>query len=220
MLTSSPVGYHENSALSTVFSPCLTNSSFISKLEADKIENGDTMMSNDGLIHVYYGYGKGKTTAALGLALRASGCGKRVVIVQFLKDSKSGELNQLALLPNITVLRGKAPGGVFVKDMDDAAKAETRAIHNANLEKALTMQQGGECDLLILDEALDAYQLGLLDEALLSSAVRDKPAAMELVITGHKETDWITDCADYVTEMAKKKHPYDKGIPGRRGIEF
>ena len=176
-------------------------------------------MSQTGLIHVYYGYGKGKTTAALGLALRASGCGKKVVLVQFLKDSQCGELNQLALLPGITVLRGKAPGG-FVKDMDDAARAATRDIHNVNLQSALELLHRGECDLLILDEALDAYQLGLLDEELFSGIVRGKPDALELVITGHKETGWVMECADYVTEMTKIKHPYDRGIVGRRGIEF
>ena len=76
-------------------------------------------MSSKGLIHIYHGDGKGKTTAALGLALRASGCGKRVVFVQFLKDWECGELDQLRLLPNITVLRGASTGGKFTCDMTE-----------------------------------------------------------------------------------------------------
>lgn len=177
-------------------------------------------MENKGLIHLYYGNGKGKTTAALGLALRASGCGKKVVILQFLKDMKSGELCQLALLPNTTVLRGKAPGHAFSFNMTDAEKAETRAIHDENLQKAITLVQAGECDLLVLDEVLDAYQLALLDEGLLRSLICDKPPALELVLTGHRPTDWVVTEADYVTEMVKIKHPYDRGIRARRGVEF
>ena len=172
------------------------------------------------LIHIYYGLGKGKTTAALGLALRASGCGQRVVLVQFLKDLASGELNQLALLPNITVLRGKAEGAAFSWDMTDTQKQKTREIHDENIKRAIALANCGECDLLILDEALDAYQLQLLDGDLFKKIVADKPDALELVITGHQPPDWLLGMADYVTEMVKIKHPYDRGISARRGVEF
>lgn len=172
-----------------------------------------------GLIHVYYGYGKGKTTAALGLALRASGCGKKVVLVQFLKDSNTGELESLRLIPNITVLRGTA-AKKFVRDMTPEELAETKQIQNENLSRALAVVQGGGCDLLILDEALDAYQLGLLDSEMFLRLVHHKPESLELVITGHKPDAQITEAAEYVTEMTKIKHPYDRGITGRRGIEF
>jgi cob(I)alamin adenosyltransferase len=172
-----------------------------------------------GLIHLYYGYGKGKTTAALGLALRASGCGVKVVLVQFLKDSNTGELCQLNLLPNVTVLRGTA-AKVFVRDMTPEQLAETRSIQNGNLEKARALVNSGDCGLLILDEALDAWQLGLLDESSFLDLVRHKPEPLELVITGHKPDDRIIAAADYVTEMVKIKHPYDRGVPGRRGVEF
>lgn len=172
-----------------------------------------------GLMHVYYGYGKGKTTAALGLALRASGRGKKVVIVQFLKDSNTGELKSLELLPNITVLRGTA-AKVFVRDMNPQQLEETKKIQNANLLQALDIVNAGMCDLLILDEALDAYQLGLLDNDLFLNLVNMKPVALELVITGHKPDENINSRADYVTEMVKIKHPYDNGISARKGIEF
>ena len=177
-------------------------------------------MSGIGLTHVYFGDGKGKTTAALGLALRAAGCGQRVVIVQFLKDWKCGELDSLALLPRVTVFRGKAQGGVFVHEMDDAQKAETKNIHNNNLLCALELQKTGQCDLMVLDEAIDAYNLGLLDNGLFEDLLYHKPDSLELVITGHNPGALFLEQADYVTEMIKRKHPFDSGVAGRRGVEF
>lgn len=176
-------------------------------------------MNEKGLTHVYYGFGKGKTTAALGLALRASGWGLQVVIVQFLKSTSCGELYSLELLPNITVMRGKAGKG-SVGSMDEAIRKATKGIHDANLYKAVELVEKGQCDMLILDEALDACQLGLLEEEAFVHLIHNKPQVLELVITGHKPIDWIIDAADYVTEMTKVKHPYDAGIKARKGIEF
>jgi cob(I)alamin adenosyltransferase len=177
-------------------------------------------LAHKGLIHIYYGDGKGKTTAALGLALRAAGCGQRVVIVQFLKDWKCGELSSLALLPNIAVLRGKADGGVFIHEMTEQQKAETKNIHDDNLKKALEMQSSGQCDLLILDEAIDAYTLDVLDAGLFEGLLDSKPDPLELVITGHDPPPRLLDRADYATMMVKQKHPYDTGVAARRGVEF
>lgn len=176
-------------------------------------------MNEKGLIHVYYGFGKGKTTAALGLALRVSGWGMQVVIVQFLKNTPCGELLSLAQLPNITILRGKAGKG-FVEGMDVAMRKATREIHDANFAKAVDLVEKGQCDVLILDEVMDACQLGLLDEEAFAQLIHNKPRALELVITGHEPIDWVIDKADYVTEMTKVKHPYDAGIAARKGIEF
>jgi len=177
-------------------------------------------MAAKGLTHIYHGNGKGKTTAALGLALRASGCGKKVVIVHFLKDWNCGELESLELLPNVKVFLGKSSGGVFLRDMSDEDKAATKAIHDGNLRSALELQQNGQCDLLVLDEAIDAYQLGVLDDELFGNLLDNKPEPLELVITGHKPDERMLERADYVTEMVKRKHPYDEGVPARRGIEF
>ena len=173
-----------------------------------------------GFTHVYYGDGKGKTTAALGLALRAIGCGLAVVIVQFLKDWNCGELNSLALLHGVTVLRGKAAGSAFVRDMSDSEKSETKSIHDGNLRSALELVRDGSCDLLVLDEAIDALNLGLLDSGLLFELLNGKPEALELVITGHNPDVEVLSHADYVTQMVKRKHPYDSGVGARRGIEF
>lgn len=177
-------------------------------------------MDGKGLIHFYYGDGKGKTTTALGLAVRAAGCGKSVVIVQFLKDWKCGELDSLTHLRNVTVFRGKSSGGVFIRDMTEEEIAATRAIHDENLGKALELQRNGHCDMLILDEAVDAYQLGVLDALLFEGLIDNKPESLELVITGHHPDPRLLERADYVTEMVKRKHPYDRGIAARRGIEF
>jgi len=177
-------------------------------------------MFEKGLMHIYFGGGKGKTTAALGLALRAAGCGKKVVIVQFLKDWECGELKSLAQLKNITVIRGKSFGGKFVCDMDDEEKQSLKVTQNECFEKALDMQQNGLCDMLVLDEVIDAYSLDVLDKALLDDLITNKPGSLELVITCHKPEAWMLDKADYVTEMVKHKHPYDEGICARHGIEF
>ena len=177
-------------------------------------------METKGLTHYYFGDGKGKTTAALGLALRAAGCGKSVVIVQFLKDWKCGELSSLAFVPNVTVFRGKSSGGVFFHEMSESEKAATKMIHDDNLKKALALNKNGQCDVLILDEATDAYQLGALDPSMFEELLNNKPESLELVVTGHDAHELLLKRADYVTEMVKRKHPYDDGITARKGIEF
>jgi len=172
-----------------------------------------------GLIHVYTGEGKGKSTAALGLALRASGRGKRVLLVQFFKGSDTGELHTAELLPNITVLRLEQRHGFF-KYMNEAQKAEVYEEHTVLLSKACGLAREGACELLILDEAISAYQHNALDKAKLEAFVQNKPDALELVLTGRNAPEIFIDMADYVTEMNKVKHPYEKGISAREGIEF
>ncbi|MFV0497901.1 MAG: cob(I)yrinic acid a,c-diamide adenosyltransferase [Candidatus Fimivivens sp.] len=172
-----------------------------------------------GLVHLYYGDGKGKTTAALGMALRALGCGRQVVLVQFLKNTPCGELVALAHHDSMTVLRGKA-GAHFTFAMTEQERTETKAIHTRNLAQAMALVQAQQCDLLILDEVVDALQADLLDDALLREAVLKKPTALELVMTGHRAVDWLVDAADYITEMKKHKHPFDRGVSAREGVEF
>lgn len=167
-----------------------------------------------GLVHLYWGQGKGKTTAAMGLALRALGCGKKVCVVQFLKGTESGEVALLRRL-GATVLRGSA-GRKFVFQMNEQEKEETRRLQNENLRTALD----ADADLLILDEACAACQLGMVDAALLKYAVLQKPAAQELVLTGQTPADWMQAAADYSTEMRCHRHPYQKGIPARQGVEY
>ena len=177
-------------------------------------------MSKKGLIHLYYGDGKGKTTAALGLALRAAGCGKNVVIVEFIKNWPCGEHNSLSQLSNVRIFRGKAAGGKFIHEMNEKEKLETKASQDESLKNALELVEADNCDLLILDEAIDANRLGVLDTVILEDLIYSKPEYLELVITGHNPDERLLNHADYVTEMVKRKHPYDEGIAARNGIEF
>ena len=167
-----------------------------------------------GLLHLYWGDGKGKTTAAMGLALRALGSGKRVVIVQFLKGGRSGEVPLLEQL-GAKIYRGKA-GQKFVFQMNEAEKGATRALQNQNLRAAMAEP----ADLLVLDEAGSAWELGMVDQNLLQQAVLHRPAGQECVLTAHAAPEWMQQAADYSTEMKCHRHPYQRGIAAREGIEY
>ncbi len=167
-----------------------------------------------GLVHLYWGNGKGKTTAAMGVALRSLAAGKRVVIVQFLKGRESGEVKLLSQL-GAKIFRGKA-GQKFVFQMTEQEKAETRKTQEENLLAALREP----ADLLILDEACAALKLSMVDEALLKQAVLEKPENQELILTGREPADWMEEAADYSTEMHCWRHPYEKGITAREGVEY
>ena len=167
-----------------------------------------------GLVHLYWGEGKGKTTAAMGLALRSLGAGRKVVVVQFLKGGPSGEIPLLEQL-GARVFRGKA-GQKFTFQMSEAEKAETKALQTENLRWALAL----EADLLVLDEACAAWQKDLVDRALLKGAVLERPEGREVVLTGREPPEWMREAADYVTEMRCHRHPFEQGVPARRGVEF
>ena len=167
-----------------------------------------------GLVHLYWGEGKGKTTAAMGLALRSLGAGRKVVVVQFLKGGPSGEIPLLEQL-GARVFRGKA-GQKFTFQMTEAERAETKALQTEHLRRALAR----EADLLGLDEACAAWQKDLADRDLLEQAVLEKPEVQEVVLTGRNPPDWMGEAADYITEMKCHRHPFEQGIPAREGVEF
>ena len=167
-----------------------------------------------GCIQLYYGDGKGKTTAAMGLALRALGQGMRVVVVQFLKNGTSGELEPLKKL-GAAVYSGQ-PGAKFTFQMNAEEKAQATKENNARLAEALQQP----CDLLILDEICAARNSGMVDEALAKQAVLERPQHREVVLTGRNPEAWMVEAADYITEMQPRRHPYEQGIPARKGIEF
>lgn len=167
-----------------------------------------------GLVHLYCGAGKGKTTAAMGLALRALGAGLRVTVVQFLKDGQSGEISPLQTL-GAQVFAGST-GGKFVFEMTAEEKALARREQDTVLRAALA----ADCDLLILDECCAACALGMVDEPLLKSAVLDRPTGREIVLTGRDPAEWMRQAADYITEMRAERHPYDRGVGARAGIEY
>ena len=172
-----------------------------------------------GLIHLYTGDGKGKTTAAIGLAVRAAGRDRRVLIVQFLKGRDSGELHALARVPQITVLRLSQDFG-FVKRMAGDRLAQVRQEHDTMLGLAAEALADGTCDLLVLDEIAAAARHGLVDTTHLLDLLDAKPAEAEIVMTGRDAPDELAERADYVTRMHKIKHPFDRGVGAREGIEW
>ena len=175
------------------------------------------MHLKQGLIQVYTGTGKGKTTAALGLALRASGHGLKVCIIQFMKGWPNyGELEGVKHLPGVTLRQfGRAE---FV-DKDNPDPADIRMAHDA-LRYAAEVITGGECDILILDEINVALDWGLISLEEVLPLLDARPPKMEMVLTGRNAHPEIVRRADLVTEMLDIKHPYADGVAARRGIEY
>ena len=175
-------------------------------------------MKDGGLIHIYCGDGKGKTTASLGLAVRCSGHGNKVLFVQFLKAWRTGELNTLELLPNIEVLRAKETAK-FTFQMSPEEKAQVLKDHMALFEAVKNKCVAEKIDLLILDEVVGACDRGVFNKEALLEFLRNKPETLEVVMTGRNPFPELVELADYVSEICKRKHPKDKGIMARVGIE-
>lgn len=174
-------------------------------------------MTGTGKIHIYYGYGKGKTTAAMGQIVRAAGKGLSVLVFQFLKDNTSGERNILETLPNVTCLPGRDEVK-FYNQLNADEKAELKHYNTKALDEIVKFCS--PFDVLLLDEALCAVMLGLLNEDKLLSFLQHKPKGLEIILTGHEASERMIETADYATEMKKVKHPYDKGQSAREGIEY
>lgn len=171
------------------------------------------------MIHLYFGEGKGKTTAALGLSVRALGSSVPVVFVQFLKSRHAGEVDSLEKLGAV-VLRGKGCGK-FVSAMDEDERRKTRRISDANLSRALSIvSECGAPALLVLDEVCAAWNSSLVDRGAVESLVMSPPPLLELVLTGRNPPAVFLERADYITEMVKVRHPFDSGVAARRGVEF
>ncbi len=170
-----------------------------------------------GLIQVYTGMGKGKTTAALGLALRASGKGHKVHIIQFMKGQiKYGELEAVKHLPGVEIEQFGRPDFVNKEkpeqiDIDLARKGFERAKYIIN---------SGEHDLVVLDELNIAMDYKLLGEDEVIEMLKNRPEHVEVVLTGRYAPVSIVILADLVTEMIEIKHPYKEGVEAREGIEF
>lgn len=175
------------------------------------------------MIHLYTGEGKGKTTAAIGLCVRAAGRGLTVCFSQFMKGNDTGELYVLKDLPGVEILRSHKDFG-FYSSMSESDKEELTRIHDRILDSLIERASGASCDLIVLDELTYPVKWGLLDrkklEHLLSMGKTGASRETELVITGRDAADLLWDAADYITRMECERHPYEKGIAARRGIEF
>ncbi len=169
------------------------------------------------MIHLYHGHGKGKTTAATGLAVRAAGSGMKVLFVQFFKDGSSSEIGVLSSLENVDVLIPDVFYGRFAK-MSDAEKEEIRRCYTETLSEVDRRADG--YGLIVLDESVSAYNYGMFEGGCLTDLLKRIGNDIEIVLTGRDPAPELREAADYVTEMKKEKHPFDNGITARRGIEF
>jgi len=192
---------------------------------------------NRGLVHLYYGDGKGKTTAAAGLALRAYGAGYSVLFVQFLKDGHSSEVEVMRTKLAIPVLAGTASSHMPFQ-MTAKEKTLTRTLLAEIWESVLDwtrksptgdakdFQNGADTEktgpgrLLVLDEILGAIETGLFPEEKLLAFLDGRPAGLEVVLTGRYPSLALIDRSDYRSQIVCAGHPFDRGITARKGIEF
>jgi cob(I)alamin adenosyltransferase len=176
--------------------------------------------SNDGIVIVYTGNGKGKTTASLGVALRAIGHGLRVCIIQFIKGEWSyGELNSIKKLEPDLELIVAGKGFIGIIDDDHAFEEHVRAARTALdiVEQKISLDT---FDIIILDEINYALHLGVLQLADVMKILQNRPKHLSLILTGNHASEEIITMADLVTEMKEIKHPYKKGLKAKRGIDF
>ena len=182
----------------------------------ERMEDTDGIREELGLVQIYTGNGKGKTTAAFGLAMRAAGRGLGVLIVQFLKPSDGyGEQVACNRMGNITLVSMGLDHFVSKKPSD----ADIEAAHKA-LRRSEELICSGRYDVAVLDESINAVRLGLITSQELIESLERRPDHVEIVLTGRGMTRDLEEYADLVTEMRLVKHPFDKGIGARKGIEY
>lgn len=172
-------------------------------------------MYEKGYIQIYTGNGKGKTTASLGLALRASCDGERVFMLQFLKGQDYAELKAPEYLPNFTMKQFGLPHFVFGNPSE-----KDKELAREGLAQAEEVMTSGDYDLVILDELNNAVTMDLIDEEDVLALMDKKPDQVELVITGRYAPKSMIEKADLVTEMKEIKHYFHEGVPARKGIEY
>ena len=169
------------------------------------------------MIHLYYGDGKGKTTAACGLAVRAAGAGMRVLFAQFFKDGSSSEIRVLSSLPGVETVHPGLHYGRW-RTMNNGQRAEIGESYRALFAEIAS--RAADFDLVVLDEAVSAYGYGTLDHNAVTDFLRAEGQNREIVLTGRGPAPELLALADYATEMRKEKHPFDSGVTARYGVEY
>lgn len=172
-----------------------------------------------GLVHIYEGDGKGKTTAAVGLAVRCAGDGNPVIFTQFLKDNNSGEIRAMEKIPGLTVLKNTSSFG-FTFQMNEQQKQEAALYYTRHFQDAVNLAKGEHAKLLVMDELLDAVNAGMVEEQEVIDFLKNRPEDMDIVITGRNPSEELEALSDYHSQVTKIRHPYDKGIAARKGIEY
>ncbi len=174
-------------------------------------------MERRGLVQVYTGTGKGKTTAALGLGLRAAGHGWKVCMIQFMKGKINyGELEGVERVEGMTIEQFGRPDFV---DKENPAQVDIDWARKG-FERAREIMASGECDMIILDEINVAVDFNLLKEEEVLEMIRNRPAHLEAILTGRYASPGIINIADLVSVVSEVKHPYMENIPAREGIDF
>lgn len=172
-----------------------------------------------GMIHIYCGDGKGKTTAATGLAVRAAGTGMKVLFARFLKNENSGELQILDQIPEIKVLHLDKSYG-FYQTLNDREKAGMKAMYRELWQSIEEKINSGVYDMLVIDELMAAYNYGILEQESVHRFLENKPEKLEVVMTGRNPSDRLMELSDYISEIKKVRHPFDQHVTARKGIEF
>ena len=176
------------------------------------------MKKETGYIHIYCGNGKGKTTTGMGLCTRAAGFGYRVLIYQFMKNNTTSERNILSKVPNITFVDGLEQEK-FSFQMTPEEKAFRKAYYEEQFRFVTKKALEENFDILFCDELIYTIRAGLFDESILIEYLKTKPENLEIILTGQDPSDALIELADYVSEIRKIKHPFDQGLPARKGIE-
>lgn len=178
------------------------------------------MKKSKGYVQIYTGDGKGKTTAALGLGLRAVGRDLRVLMVQFLKGRETGELEGIKrLAPEFQIIRF-AQSHKFFFQLDQEEKEELKERVNKELKTLYEYMENDMCHILILDEIMATMENGLVEVERVCNIIDSKPPGMELILTGRNVPEAIAAKADLITEMKKVKHYAEEGVSARIGIEL
>lgn len=174
---------------------------------------------SSGFIHIYCGDGKGKTTAATGLALRCAGCGGQVLFARFLKNQHSGELKALAMIPGIEIINPQKSFGFF-NTLSENEKVEMKLLYEDFWKEITEKIDTGHYTMLVMDEFMASYNYGVLNQESVFHFLQTKPEGLEVVLTGRNPAEELKEMAAYISEVTKIKHPFDQGIKARRGIEF
>lgn len=170
------------------------------------------------MLHIYCGDGKGKTTAAVGLAVRAHGSGLKVLFCQCMKDGSSSEIEMLRKLGVETCNCNQKFG--FCWTMSEERKEEAKKAYTELFQNTVQKVKEEQFDMLVIDEFMSAYGYGWIDQKEALEFLLHRPEHLEVILTGRNPGEELLELADYVTEMKKIKHPFDKGIPARKGIEM
>lgn len=176
------------------------------------------MEKQTGCVHIYCGNGKGKTTCGMGLCVRASGYGYRVLIYQFMKDNTTSERKAMEKIPGITFVSGLKEEK-FSFQMTQEEKEARKRFYKEKFREVTEKAEKENYDVLFLDEVIYTIRAGLFEERILVEWLRQKPEHLEVILTGQDPGEELIRCADYVSELKKIRHPFDRGLGARDGIE-